>query len=135
MLVGARVQEESQIFSNLQQRSLDGRYLSPARGPTPSVPPDRLHAASNGGKKKGTTQYKGRPQNAELYMRGKQGRRWRRRKLGGVILFVCMSTEEKRSMKTWLRSVQVNNRRCNSESQLVAAKRQTSNRANVKMTD
>lgn len=113
LLVGARAHEESQIFCNQQQHSLDRRYLSPAPGPTPSAPPHRLHAASNEEKKR-ATQNKGRPQNAQLYMRGKQGRQWRCTKLGGVKLFVYMSTEENRSMKASLRLVQVNNRRCHS---------------------
>lgn len=50
LLAGAQAQEESQIFCNQQQCSQDGRYLSPAPSPTPSVPPHCLHAASNGKK-------------------------------------------------------------------------------------
>lgn len=74
--------------------SLDGRYLSSA----PSAPPHRLHAASYGKKKK-ETQNKNRPQNTEMYMRGKQGCRQRRAgtKKTGRCEIVCVHVNRKKT--------------------------------------
>lgn len=48
-----------------------------------------------GGRGDWGTQNKGKPQNAELYMRRKQGQRWQQRKLGGVKLLLCTCQQKK----------------------------------------
>lgn len=71
---------------------LSGWALPELRPLGPAPPPARCKLRKK--KEKKETQNKNRPQNTEMYMRGKQGRRPGRRKLGGVKSFVYMSTEK-----------------------------------------